>query len=134
MRGQVPAAGSKAAGALNERYVWSVVPSLAVVPALLMHPAQGSFAISILLFINYLSDASYFRAGYLPRWYMSLRSYLTLLAVAGMLSTTAHYFKRDLDRARARMEADDAKRAARTEARASASGAAAAVASEMARK
>jgi hypothetical protein len=43
------AAGSKAAGALNERYVWSVVPSLAAVAALMMQPAQGSLAISVLL-------------------------------------------------------------------------------------
>lgn len=41
--------GGKALSALNERYVWSVVPSLAVVPALMMHPAQGSLAISVLL-------------------------------------------------------------------------------------
>lgn len=39
----------KAQGALNERYVWSVVPSLAAVPALLLEPAQGSLAIASLL-------------------------------------------------------------------------------------
>ncbi|GIL84288.1 hypothetical protein Vretimale_15932 [Volvox reticuliferus] len=114
----VAAAGSKAAGALNERYVWSVVPSLGVVPALMMQPAQGSLAITVLLGICYLSDASYFRSGYLPSWYMSLRGYLTLLAIVSMLSTTAYYLKRDVEKAKKMMEEEDAKRAARLEARA----------------
>ncbi|GIL62766.1 hypothetical protein Vafri_16934 [Volvox africanus] len=114
----VAAAGSKAAGALNERYVWSVVPSLGVVPALMMQPAQGSLAITVLLGICYLSDASYFRSGYLPSWYMSLRGYLTLLAIASMLSTTAYYLKRDVEKAKKLIEEEDAKRAARLEARA----------------
>jgi hypothetical protein len=50
---------------------------------------------------------------------MSLRGYLTALAILSMLSTTGYYLKRDLDRARLRMEEEDAKRAARMEARAS---------------
>ncbi|GLC55427.1 hypothetical protein PLESTB_000986100 [Pleodorina starrii] len=114
----VAAAGSKAAGALNERYVWSVVPSLGVVPALMMQPAQGSLAITVLLGICYLSDASYFRSGYLPSWYMSLRGYLTLLAGASMLATMSYYLKRDVERAQKLLEEEDAKRAARLEARA----------------
>ncbi|KAG2453417.1 hypothetical protein HYH02_001640 [Chlamydomonas schloesseri] len=118
----------KAQGALNERYVWSVVPSLAAVPALLLEPAQGSLAISCLLAICYLSDSSYFKHGYLPAWYMSLRGYLTVLAMLSMLSTTTYYLKRDLDRARQRMEEEDAKRAARMEARAASGGGLAAAA------
>jgi hypothetical protein len=81
--------------------------------------------------ICYLSDASYFRAGYLPSWYMSLRGYLTLIAIASMLSTTAYYLKRDVDRATRVMEEEDAKRVARLEARAT-DGKAAAVAAAMA--
>ncbi|KXZ51259.1 hypothetical protein GPECTOR_13g746 [Gonium pectorale] len=118
----IAATGAKAASALRERYVWSVVPSLAVVPALMMQPAQGSLAIAVLLGICYLSDSSYFRLGYLPSWYMSLRGFLTLLAVTGMLSTTAYYFGRDVEKARRRMEEEDAKRAERLEVRAAALG------------
>ncbi len=44
--------------------------------------------------ICYLSDASYYRAGVLPRWYATLRGYLTTLAMLSMLSTTAYYFKK----------------------------------------
>eukprot|EP00198_Chlamydomonas_reinhardtii_P003589 XP_001692925.1 predicted protein [Chlamydomonas reinhardtii] len=114
----IAAPGSKKAqGALNERYVWSVVPSLAAVPALLLEPAQGSLAIASLLAICYLSDSSYFKHGYLPAWYMSLRGYLTVLAMMSMLATTTYYLKRDLDKARRRMEEEDAARAARMEAR-----------------
>ncbi|GFR44044.1 hypothetical protein Agub_g5204, partial [Astrephomene gubernaculifera] len=108
----VAAAGSKAAAALNERYVWSVVPALGVVPALMMQPAQGSFAVAVLLGICYLSDASYYRSGHLPAWFMSLRGYCTLLAMAGMLSTTAYYFKKDVAKARKMMEEEDAQRLA----------------------
>ncbi|KAG2438716.1 hypothetical protein HXX76_005262 [Chlamydomonas incerta] len=117
----------KAQGALNERYVWSVVPSLAAVPALLLEPAQGSLAISCLLAICYMSDSSYFKHGYLPAWYMSLRGYLTVLSMMSMLATTTYYLKRDLDRARRRMEEEDAQRAARMEARAAGLGGEAAV-------
>ncbi|EFJ51469.1 hypothetical protein VOLCADRAFT_87803 [Volvox carteri f. nagariensis] len=122
------AGGSRAAGALNERYVWSVVPSLGVVPALMMPPAQGSLAIAVLLGICYISDAAYYRSGYLPSWYMSLRGYLTLLALCSMLATTGHYLKRDVERAKKLMEEEDAKRAARLEARAAEASAAAAAA------
>jgi len=41
--------------------------------------------------ICFLSDKSYARLGYIPSWYMTLRGWLTLLAMTGMLSTTAHY-------------------------------------------
>ncbi len=35
--------------AQNERYVWSVFPSLAAWPALMMEPAPGSLCIALLL-------------------------------------------------------------------------------------
>lgn len=50
---------------------------------------------------------------------MSLRGYLTVLAMMSMLATTTYYLKRDLDKARRRMEEEDAARAARMEARVS---------------
>lgn len=123
MATQAGSSGGKALSALNERYVWSVVPSLAVVPALMMHPAQGSLAISVLLGICYLSDASYYRAGVLPRWYATLRGYLTTLAMLSMLSTTAYYFKKDVEKAKKKIAEDDARRAARAEERAAAAAA-----------
>ncbi|KAG2496668.1 hypothetical protein HYH03_005488 [Edaphochlamys debaryana] len=112
------AVGGKAAAALRERFVWSVVPSLAAVPALMMQPAQGSLAVSILLALCYMSDLSYYNSGILPSWYMTLRGYLTLLAMVSMLATTAYYFRQDLDRAKQVLADEEEKRAARLEKRA----------------
>lgn len=61
---------------------------------------------------------------------MSLRGYLTLLAIVSMLCTTAHYVMRDVERARKLMEEEEAKRVVRLEARASGGLAAAIAAAE----
>ncbi len=42
-----------------------------------------------------MSDSAYARSGALPAWYMTLRSYLTLLAILSMLTTTAFFLHRE---------------------------------------
>jgi len=105
--------GPKAAAALRERYTWSVFPALAAWPALMMQTAPGSLCIAVILAICYISDRSYNRIGALPKWYMSLRGYLTTLAISSMLATTAYYLAQDVKKVQQRMQEDDARRAER---------------------
>jgi len=106
------AKSGKAAAAMNERYMWSIVPSLAAWPIVFMELGPGSLAAALLLGICYLSDRSYARLGSLPPWYMTLRGWLTLLAVMGCLSTTAYYLGKDIKRAEEKIKEEDEREAA----------------------
>ncbi|KAG1674417.1 hypothetical protein FOA52_012944 [Chlamydomonas sp. UWO 241] len=103
--------GARAALAQRERYIWSVFPSLAVWPALMMEPAPGSLCIAFLLGICYMSDRAYASTGSLPPWYLTLRGYLTVTATLSMLATSTYFLARDVARAKARMAEADARRA-----------------------
>jgi hypothetical protein len=62
------AAGDIAARMNNERYLWSVVPSLLAWPLAMMEPAPASLAFTLLLPALYLRDRQFARLGYIPSW------------------------------------------------------------------
>ena len=109
--------GHGAALAQRERYIWSVFPSLAAWPALMMEPAPGAACIALLLGICYMSDSAYGRNGSLPPWYMTLRGYLTTIAIFSMLSTSVFFLMRDFEKAKRRMAEEDKKREEERQAR-----------------
>lgn len=119
--------GPRAAHMLRERYVWSVFPSLAAWPALMMETGPGAVVVSLLLGVCYLSDRSYSRMGAVPAWYLTLRNWLTPLAMVSTLSTVMYLVSKDVEKAKIRMEEEDRERA---EAQAAAARAAAAAAAE----
>lgn len=84
----------------TQRYTWSVLPCLMIWPALAMEPAPASLIATILLPACYYVDKHFARRGYLPNWYMSLRTPLTALASFGLATTTAYYFHLHQEQAR----------------------------------
>ena len=109
--------GHGAVLAQKERYIWSVFPSLAAWPALMMEPAPGATCIALLLGICYMSDSAYARNGSLPAWYMTLRGYLTTIAILSMLSTSLFFLMRDFEKAKKRMAEEDKKKEEERQAR-----------------
>ncbi|MCE2517392.1 MAG: DUF3429 domain-containing protein [Alphaproteobacteria bacterium] len=73
----------------NWRYIWSVLPALAMVPVLVMGPVQRVPFLVAGLVICWGVDLATARKGGFAPWYMRLRHGLTAVAVAALISLVA---------------------------------------------
>ncbi|MEX0960088.1 MAG: DUF3429 domain-containing protein [Burkholderiales bacterium] len=67
-------------------YGWSVCPALAAWFALLLPTAGGLALIAVMFLLHYRMDRRVARLTVLPAWYLKLRLWLTLGAVAALLA------------------------------------------------
>ena len=67
------------------RYIWSVVPALAVVPILILAPQWRIPFLIIGLLICWGVDFYAYRKGLWPKWFMQLRHGLTSVAVLSLI-------------------------------------------------
>lgn len=73
--------------AINERFLWSVMPCLMAWPTLILPTEQGAAVQACLLGFVYFVDSSWAKRGGFPKWYMNLRKSLTVLAFSGLSVT-----------------------------------------------
>ena len=71
----------------GQRYIWSVIPCLAVWPTLVLPQEHAAALQAALLGFVYIVDRGWLKRGGLPPWYMALRLPLTVLAAAGLSMT-----------------------------------------------
>ena len=71
------------------RYIWSVLPALAVVPVLMVSPQLRIPFLIIGLLICWGVDVYAYRKGFWPKWFMQLRHGLTIVA---MISLVVMYY------------------------------------------
>ena len=67
------------------RYIWSVLPALAVVPVLILSPQLRIPFLIIGLLICWGVDFYAYRKGLWPKWFMQLRHGLTSVAVLSLI-------------------------------------------------
>ena len=67
------------------RYIWSVLPALAVVPVLMVSPKLRIPFLIIGLLICWGVDVYTYRKGLWPKWFMQLRHGLTIVAIISLV-------------------------------------------------
>ena len=67
------------------RYIWSVLPALAVVPVLILSPQLRIPFLIIGLLICWGVDFYAYRKGLWPKWFMQLRHGLTSVAILSLI-------------------------------------------------
>ena len=68
-------------------YGWSIAPALAACLALMLPTRAGLLLMAIMFLAHYAMDRRVARLARLPAWYLRLRLWLTLGAIASLLGT-----------------------------------------------
>ena len=79
-----PFTGQLGSKMTEQRFLWSVMPCLMAWPTVAMTTSHAASVQVALLGLLYFVDRAWAQRGLLPRWYMTLRLPLTVLAAGGL--------------------------------------------------